>query len=146
RGVFDRMLASEAEIAEAEQSEGYAPMDGATPEGVDEAAWREYQELGLDATREAVSELEQRSLRDMKYASRAAGRELKKQQAQIKAMRDAMRKEVEADLLKEPLFRAQEFMRRGNLDGQPVEGATKIDIAGLEELYADDPNVDISSL
>jgi len=139
RGVFDRMLASDAHIKEAEQQVGYEPILTSKPESMDDAEWEAYQRLGAEATAEATSDLERRSLRDMRYAGKAAGRELKRLQREIKAMRDTMRTEVEADLAVEPVYRAQTFMKKGLLDGVAVEGPTKMLLSEVEALYEDRP-------
>lgn len=135
RGVFDRMLASETEIAEAEQAAGFEPILTEKPAGMTDAEYREYQGLGLDATREAISELERRSLRDMRYAGRAKARELKRLQADVAARRTAMEDEVRADISARPVYRAIEFLRRGMLDGAPVDGPSKFNIEAFDALY-----------
>lgn len=141
RGVFNRMLASDQAIREAEQQVGYEPILTEKPEGMTGEEWEAYQRLGADATSEAVTDLERRSLRDMRYAGKAAGRELKRLQREIRTMREAMRAEVEADLAREPVYRAQEFMKKGLLDGEPVEGPTKMLISEVEALYEDRPKL-----
>ena len=141
RGVFNRMLASDQAIREAEQQVGYEPILTEKPEGMADAEWEAYQRLGADATSEAVTDLERRSLRDMRYAGKAAGRELKRLQREIRTMREAMRTEVEADMAREPVYRAQEFMKKGLLDGEPVEGPTKMLISEVEALYEDRPKL-----
>lgn len=141
RGVFNRMLASDQAIREAEQQVGYEPILTEKPEGMADEEWEAYQRLGADATSEAVTDLERRSLRDMRYAGKAAGRELKRLQREIRTMREAMRAEVEADLAREPVYRAQEFMKKGLLDGEPVEGPTKMLISEVEALYEDRPKL-----
>ena len=141
RGVFNRMLASDQAIREAEQQVGYEPILTEKPEGMTGEEWEAYQRLGADATSEAVTDLERRSLRDMRYAGKAAGRELKRLQREIRTMREAMRTEVEADMAREPVYRAQEFMKKGLLDGEPVEGPTKMLISEVEALYEDRPKL-----
>lgn len=146
RGIFSRMLASDQAIREAEQQVGYEPILTEKPVGMDDAEWEAYQRLGADATSEAVTDLERRSLRDMRYAGKAAGRELKRLQREIRTMRDTMRAEVEADLAREPVYRAQEFMKKGLLDGEPVEGPTKMLISEVEALYEDRPKLYVNEV
>lgn len=145
RGVFDRMLASDAEIAEAEAMAQFAP-ETEVPDGVDPTEWAEYQRLGGEATAQATNELEQRSLRDMKFAGRAAGRALKQYQAQVAEKRARMVEEVRGDLLREPVFRAGQYIRRAELDGQPVDGPTKILIAEVDALYEGEPDIDAADI
>ena len=141
RGIFSRMLASDQAIREAEQQVGYEPILTEKPEGMADEEWEAYQRLGADATSEAVTDLERRSLRDMRYAGKAAGRELKRLQREIRTMRDTMRAEVEADLAREPVYRAQDFMKKGLLDGAPVEGPSKMLLSEVEALYEDRPKL-----
>lgn len=137
RSVFDRMLASDAEIAEAQTDQGLAPYFTSKPEDMTDAEWSGYQEQGQEATQEAANELESRSLRNMAYAGRAAGRALKTLQAGIAEKRKAMRAEVADDVKGDPVYRAIDYLRKGMIDGKKTEGAMKISIDAIDQLYAD---------
>jgi len=139
RAVMDRMLASEAEIAEMEQVRGFAPAFASKPEYATEDQWSEYQRLAGDATAEAIEQLEQRSARDMRWASGAKDRYVKAMQREADEQRKAIRAEVTAEVMAEPVNRARNFLRRGlGENGEPVEGAVKLDLATLKELYGDE--------
>ena len=132
-GVFSRMIATDAEIEEAENDFGFTPALSEKPPHLTDAEWAEYQSLGADATREAESTLDRRSLNDMRYGRNALGKELKKRQREVAALRKLMRQEVAADVAAEPVYRAIEFMRKGTLNGEAVEGPTKLNSDALTE-------------
>jgi hypothetical protein len=140
RGVMDRMLASEAEIEEAHQVWALSALYDQKPEAMTEDEWARLQALGRDATEEAVEQLERRSVRDLKWASGAKSRALRQLQDEAEELRKAIRAEVTAEVMAEPVNRARNFLRRG-LDekGEPVEGAGKLDLATLKALYGDEP-------
>jgi len=122
KGVFDRMLASEEQIAEEQADLEMQALFREKPEGMSDADWEDYQRLNQDATEEAGHQLEQRSLRDMRYAGRAMGREIKRLQKEVALQRRAVREEVEQELAALPVYRAAEFLRTGKIDGEAVEG------------------------
>jgi hypothetical protein len=141
RQVMDRMLATEAEITEMEQVRGLTPAFTNKPEFASDDEWEEYQRLAGDATAEAIEQLEQRSARDMRWASGAKDRYLRSLQREGEEQRKAIRAEVTAEVMAEPVNRARSFLRRGlGENGEPVEGAAKLDLATLKALYpADGP-------
>jgi hypothetical protein len=139
RQVMDRMLASEAEIKEMEQVRGLAPAFATKPEFASEAEWAEYQKLGVEATAEAIEQLETRSARDMRWASGAKDRYVKSLQREAEEQRKTIRAEVTAEVMAEPVNRARAFLRRGlGENGEPVEGPTKLDLSTLKALYGEE--------
>jgi hypothetical protein len=140
RGVMDRMLASEAEIEDAQQVWALSTLYDQKPEAMTEDEWARLQALGRDATEEAVEQLERRSVRDLKWASGAKSRALRQLQDEAEELRKAIRAEVTAEVMAEPVNRARNFLRRG-LDekGEPVEGAGKLDLGTLKALYGEEP-------
>jgi len=140
RGVMDRMLASEAEIEDAHQVWALSALYDQKPEAMTEDEWARLQALGRDATEEAVEQLERRSVRDLKWASGAKSRALRQLQDEAEELRKAIRAEVTAEVMAEPVNRARNFLRRG-LDekGEPVEGAGKLDLETLKALYGEEP-------
>jgi hypothetical protein len=140
RGVMDRMLASEAEIEDAQQVWALSALYDQKPEAMTEDEWARLQALGRDATEEAVEQLERRSVRDLKWASGAKSRALRQLQDEAEELRKAIRAEVTAEVMAEPVNKARAFLRRGlNENGEPVEGAGKLDLATLKALYGDEP-------
>jgi len=139
RQVMDRMLASEAEIKDMEQVRGLAPAFATKPEFASDEEWSQYQKLGVEATAEAIEQLETRSARDMRWASGAKDRYVKSLQREAEEQRKTIRAEVTAEVMAEPVNRARAFLRRGlGENGEPVEGPTKLDLAPLKSLYGEE--------
>jgi hypothetical protein len=84
---YDRMLASEEQIAQAEEVAGLLPNE--------------------DATAEAVEKLTARSLRDLKWTVNARNKEIKKLQDQAKELRKGVEAEVRAEVDAMPEFQAK---------------------------------------
>jgi len=138
RSVMDRMLATADEIAEAEQARSMLPLfSDREASGMDENSWREYQARGLEASQDAISELETKALRDMQWMRNAHGRELRKLQQQAKATRAATHKAVTAQVQAEPVYRAIDFLKHGRIDGQKIDSPHRFSIAEIEALYPD---------
>jgi hypothetical protein len=113
RRVYDRMLASEEAIKEAETARAYAPLfkDEKTLEeaGVDPAS---YHELGREATAEAIDRLQARSIRDMRWLSNAKSRALKALQKEAKAARKTVEAQVTAEVDARREFRAAAELKK----------------------------------
>jgi len=138
RGVFDRMLASTEQIRETETMLDYKPaFTSAEQAGMTPEEWAQYQALGLEATQDAVQQLEARSIRDMKWLSGARSRVIAQMQREAADRRKTVRKEVEAEVMAEPVNQAKTFMKRGidPATGEPAEGPTKLQISALEDMY-----------
>jgi hypothetical protein len=132
RGVFDRMLASTDEILVAEQVRGMSPMfDSAQAAGMTPEEYTAYQALGLDATNEAIQDLQAKSLRDMQWLERAKGREIARLKREAEAIRKQVRDEVTAEVMAQPVYRAWSFLRA-------KEGGGKIGRDALVEMYGGD--------
>lgn len=106
RQVFDRMVASAEQIAQAEESAGLLPDENATDD--------------------AIEKLTARSLRDLKWTVNARAKEIKKLQKQAAEMRKGVEAEVRAEVEAMPVYAAQLSMR----------GENKLDIGALAEMYA----------
>lgn len=127
RGVMDRLLATDEQIAEAAEARGLQEMD-ASALGMTEAQAAEYHRAVSDAKDEAKRRLLPQL---MEQARRQATKEWKE-------LRESVRKEVEADVNSRPVFQAQHWLR----NGKPLEGAptpivphAKLDREALVELY-----------
>jgi hypothetical protein len=90
RAVMDRLVASDAQIAQTQESMQY---------GLDEAA-----------TEEALSTLAARSVRDLKWAKNAFSRALKAMQAEAKGLRREVRIEARREILSMPVYQAFMFL------------------------------------
>lgn len=108
RGVFDRMLASDQAIQEAEAARAYAPLfKAAEAAGMTPQEWAAYQALGEKATATAVEQLEKRSLRDMRWATNARSKALRAIQRDVEAKRKATEAEVREELSLQPVEKAR---------------------------------------
>lgn len=123
RAVFDRMLATDQAIADAQAARAMGPLFE-TPEqaGMTPEEFGAYQALGLRATDEATQELDARLLKDMKWLSRARDKAMKTRQREAAALRLEVRKEVGREVLSRPVYRAWSFLT-GKLHDR-IEGDT----------------------
>jgi hypothetical protein len=153
RGVFDRMLASDAEIQTAEAMRGMAPMFASAKEAsATTAEWAAYLKLGADATDDAVRNLERRSLADLKWAQNARSRAIAALQKEAESKRAAIRKEVENEVKYDPIYQALRFLQIGELlegdrsnaqrkilEGAGMEGS-KLSLPDLKAMYGTEAN------
>jgi hypothetical protein len=103
RGVFDRMLATNEQIALAEQGRSMMPLFTSPEQAgmtVDEFA--AYQALGTEATADAIQDVQARTLRDLAWTRNAKGREVKRLQKQAAALRAEVRMEVRREVMSQP--------------------------------------------
>ena len=142
RQVMDRMLASDEQIAQAEQVRGMMPIYQTQAEsGMDDAEWAAYQEMQRESHDTAVAEMTTASLRQMKWLGNARSRLLKEIQKKNADIRKDVRAAVAAEVAAEPLYRAMSFIKRGERlldDGTTiaVDGNHKISIDALIDMYA----------
>lgn len=118
RGVFDRMIATEDQIKEAERVAGMLP--------------------DFDATNEAIEKLGARSLRDLKWVVNARSKMLKQLQKDVNEKRKAVKEEVTAEVRAMREYAVQRFLKFGELDGAKVEGG-KLSLPVLKEMYGEGP-------
>jgi GNAT superfamily N-acetyltransferase len=138
RGILDRMVAAEADIKTAEENRGLNAMFATKPAFMTDDEWRGYQQLALAATQAAEDELTARSLRDMKWLSRAKAREIRKLQNEAAEQRAIVEAAVTVEVMSQPINRARTFLRKGiNPDGTEVQGPHKLSIELLKVAYPD---------
>lgn len=141
RAVFDRMLASETQILMAQQTRSFRPLfESAEQAGMSPEDWADYQAINADATDDAVSRLERRSLRDMRWLSNARDRILKALQKEAAALRKSVNQEVAKEVANEPVYQALNFLKRGEMstpDGEEIKVAEGFKLAkeALIEMY-----------
>jgi hypothetical protein len=87
RKVFDRMVATDEQIAQAEETAGLLP--------------------DFDATNEAIEKLQARSLRDLKWAVNARNKAIKALQKQAAELRKGIEEEVTIEVNQMPEVRAK---------------------------------------
>jgi hypothetical protein len=112
RQVFDRLLATQQQIADAETLRSYVPIFN-TPEeaGMTPEQFKEYNDLGAQATQDGIVDLEARSLRDMQYASNAKSKMIRLMQRDAAARRKEVRAEVTEQVMSEPVNQARTFLK-----------------------------------
>lgn len=118
RTVMARMLATDEAIAAAQAARDMGPLFQ-TPEqaGMTPEEYADYQALGARATATAEAELDGRLMKDMKWLSRARNAALKARQAEVDALRQEVEREVRAEVMAEPVYRAWAFLtgKQGHL-------------------------------
>lgn len=141
RGVFDRLLATDETIKQAEAMRAMAPLF-TTPEEMGDTpqAFIDYQRMGVEASRDAQDDLAKRGLKDMQWLTNARSRILKQLQKDAKEKRQAVEAEVRAEVEAMPVYAAQRFLRRGEMtapDGDEikVEKGFRLDTGTLAEMY-----------
>jgi hypothetical protein len=104
RGVMDRLIASDEAIAETAASLGFEAMD-AEALGMNEAEAKSYLEAITAGRVEASSAMQSTLMAELK-------RQKTKEWA---SLREAVRKDVEADVNARPVFQAQHWLSRGEV-------------------------------
>lgn len=119
KSVMDKMLATDDQIAEAEQIAGLLP--------------------DLDATAEAQEKLQARSLRDLKWARNAVDKHIAKLQKEAKTLRAEVEAEVRAEVGEQPVYKALRFIKKGELtvDGEEIKAdkGHKLNTEALAAMY-----------
>ena len=144
RGVMDRLMATEEAIHQTEQARSYMPLREA-PEGTTPEQFAAYQELGREATDQAVADMTGRSMRDMKWASNARAKALRSLQKEADRERKAIREEVTKEVNAEPVEQARNSLKKGGMVGPDGDLAPdtrplgspklKLKTADIHELY-----------
>lgn len=147
RGVFDRMLASEEAITNAQEARGMEAAFANRPEGMTEAEWEAYQRIQQEATADAIDTLQTRSLRDMKWISSQRSKVIRDLQRSAREMYKATKAEVETEVMQEPVYLAREYLKYGKLYGdEPSPDSRKLDLDMLKAMFPESSGVDLTSL
>ena len=120
RGVMDRMTGSERAIAQAEQVRGMTRLFDTKPEGMTDEAWQTYLGDDAQASASAVSDMQARSLRDMKWFSNAKSKAMRALQRQARTERETIREQVTKEVDAYPAFAAKaelDKLTKKNADG-----------------------------
>lgn len=121
RKVFDRMIATDEEIAQAEEAAGMLP--------------------DFEATNEAIEKLQARSLRDLKWAVNARNKTIKALQKQAAKLRKEVEAEVRAEVEQQPVYRAMRWIKKGETidpetgDLVKAEKGYRLSTDALAEMY-----------
>jgi hypothetical protein len=133
RGVMGRMLASDMAIEEAEAARNMVPLfRDAETAGMTGEEYAAYQALASRATDNAVDQLSERSLRDMKWLSRARDKAIKARQEEADDLRREIANEVRSEVYAEPVYRAWQFLTSKSEDAAE---AGKLRTEELRDMY-----------
>ena len=137
RGVMDRMLASEQAIEQAEKVRAYATADLTAEHGPLVDA---YKDLGREATEQAISDMQARSLRDMQWMANAKGKALRDLQRTARDERAKIADEVTKEVMAEPVNQARKWLTKGEMtdgDGNLVkaEKGFRLNTGDLEAIF-----------
>jgi hypothetical protein len=136
RGVLDRMLATNEQITLAEQARSMMPLFE-TPEkaGMAPEEFAAYQAQDVEASADAIQDMQARGLRDMQYIHNARGREIKRLQKEAQAARTEVRMEVAKQVMAEPVYQAWQFLtgKPTQDDAESVMNYGKLDLETLRE-------------
>lgn len=129
RGVFDRLLATDKQIAEAAQIRGGRPIFTTKPASMNEMEWLEYQAMGADAADTALATYQARRLKDLAAMRTKVGRTAYK----------AMRIQVENEVAQRPIYSVQTYLKTGKLpNGATAGDPVKLSIPAMKQLFGDD--------
>lgn len=122
RGVFDRMIASEDAIHEAELARKYMPLfDSPEKSGMTPEEWSAYQATGKDATETAIEGLIGKTMKDMAWMDRLRTASLKSVQKDAAEKRKIVTREVRAEVMSQPVYRAWSFLTGKDTAALPDE-------------------------
>ncbi|MDZ7789737.1 MAG: hypothetical protein U5L08_04435 [Xanthomonadales bacterium] len=144
RGVMDRMLATDAQIEQAQAASNLQPMFTSAEEaGMTETEFADYQAQHREAVDDATETLQARGLRDMQWLANAKSRKLKELQREAKTKRKAVQREVAEEVARRPVYAAEEFLRRGIVEGPDgeridVPSGHKLAVPALREMYGEE--------
>jgi len=125
--VMDRMLATTEQINEAEAARNMGPLFKTAEEaGMTADEYKAYHDQGVQATLDAIDDLQGKGLRDMQWLQNARSRKLKELQKQHDALRREITMQVRAEVMGQPIYRAWTFLTAKG-DNQVVPGVTPVD-------------------
>lgn len=139
--VFDRMLATEADIETANNVRNYSAMfSSAVDAGMTADEFARYVALNEQQLEDSEAVLRARSIRDIRWLKSRRDAKIAAIQKETRELRAAMQKEVAAEVMAEPIRQAERYLRRGvvlndaGMDVAPI-GPNKLRIADVEALY-----------
>lgn len=124
RGVMDRMLATTEQIELAEKGRSMLPLFTAPEQaGMTTEEFAAYQELGTEATQDAIQDLQGRTLRDMQWMRNARGREIKRLQKESDARRAEVTMDARREIMAQPVYQAWQFLTGKRIDPDNFPGS-----------------------
>lgn len=139
RAVMGRMLATSDQIAEAEAARNMGALFATAEQaGMTAEEYKDYHDLGMQASMDATDALQARGLKDMQWLSRAKSKKLKELQKQHDALRNVITREVRAEVMSQPIYRAWTFLTAKGGDkvkGDKPKGQSKGVNAEVDNLF-----------
>ena len=141
RLVFDRLLASDEEIAVArvgaKMNQLFETPEEAAKFGLDWEAYHKLAESDVDAAQE---ELAGKAVRDLKWLDNARSRMLKKLQAEGAEVRKVVRDRISEQVKSYPVYRAMRWLRSGEMtteDGEEIkaEKGFRLNTDAIREMF-----------
>jgi hypothetical protein len=157
RGVFDRMLASEEQIARREAIDNFKGMYQTQEEsGMNDGEWAAMQAQIAESHETSVTELLKETVKEMKWESNAKEGFFKKLQDAEDGFRKVIRSEESDKMGNEPARKAERFFKTGKMvdpSGKEIEVlvGNKIDSVAVGGMYPTSttglaPAVDLTKL
>lgn len=131
RGVFDRMLATNEQIALASQARGMMAMfDSPEAGGMSAAEFGQYQAQGKEATNAAIEQMQAKGLKDMAWLHRTKAKSIKRLAKQAAQLRAEYRFEAARQVMGLPVYQAWQFLTRkldeaDKLPAEPSQAKSK---------------------
>lgn len=85
--------------------------EGAQALGMDSDAWADYQQAAAQSAEAALQYRDQRSLRDLQWLANRTDESLREVKREAKEARNGLAEEVLAEVLAQPVYRAERFLR-----------------------------------
>ncbi|MDR1228361.1 MAG: hypothetical protein LBK55_04975 [Azoarcus sp.] len=128
RAVMDRMLATDAEIEMARRARSTMPMFASAEEaGMTVEEFAEYQAANSREVDEASTEMQAKSLRDLRWILKTRNREIQRLRREAREARAEIEAQVHAEVLAQPVYRAWNFLKTGEM---AVQGDAARDTLG----------------
>lgn len=128
RGVMDRMLASDEEIADVSQSPEFRPaFKDAAEAGMTEKQWADYVEAAGKAVDAARRDLDVRMLSEVSRETTREWRDAKR----------AIRATITGELENLPVYRVTTYLRTGNVDGIEASSRMFLDRSAIVTMFGE---------
>lgn len=141
RGVFDRMLATDAQIEAARASRQFGPMfESAEQAGMSPEEFTAYQAEQQTELDDATRDLDARRLRDMRWLQNFRGKKLREIQKTARDRRKAVQEEVTAEVDAMQVYRTLAFIRSGKVNEgveKPAGESTRLNRAAVEAMFGE---------
>lgn len=111
RGIFDRMLASDEQIAMAQMARGMGALF-TSPEqgGMTPKEFADYQTQGAAQTEDAVATMQAKGMKDLAWLQRTRNKKIKALQKEANALRAEARNEARRVVMSEPIYQAWQLL------------------------------------